>query len=112
MAVERRRVELREGVDLGDVGVDAVGYGDVDQAVVGAQGHGGLGAVLGQGVEARAGAAAQDDAQDGLAVVGLRAGVVVSGRWRGPTQAVLLPLLPLESLLIIQKSALFAILCV
>lgn len=64
--VQRRRVELRERVDLGDVAVDTVADGDVDQAVVGAQRHGGLGAVLGQRVQPRARAAAEDDAQNGL----------------------------------------------
>jgi hypothetical protein len=64
--VERRRVELRQGVDLGHVGVDAVADGDVDEPVVGAERHRGLGAVLGQRVEARAGAAAEDDAEHGL----------------------------------------------
>ncbi len=42
-------------------GVDAVGHGDVDEAVGTANGDGGLGAVLGEGVQAGAGAATQDD---------------------------------------------------
>lgn len=68
MAVERRRVELREAVDLVDVAVDAVAHGDVDKAVVGTQRHCWLGACLGQGVEARASATAKDNAQDGLQI--------------------------------------------
>ena len=66
MPVQRRRVELRQRVDLVDARVDAVGHRDVDQAVVGAEGHGGLGALLGERVEAGAGAAAEDDAEDRL----------------------------------------------
>lgn len=64
--VQGRRVELREAVHLVDVGVQAVRHGDVDEAVVGAQGHGGLGALLGERVQPRARPAAQDDAQHGL----------------------------------------------
>ena len=66
VAVEGGGVELGEAVDLDDVGVYAVGDGDVDQAVVGAQGHRRLGALLCQRVQPRPGAAAQDDAQHGL----------------------------------------------
>lgn len=51
---------------LNDARVQAIGYGNVDQAVVGAEGHGRLGAGLGQRVEARPGPAPQDDAEDAL----------------------------------------------
>lgn len=61
MAVERGGVELREDVDLGQAAVDAVGHGHVDQAVGAADGHGGLGALLGQREQPGARAAAQDD---------------------------------------------------
>jgi len=47
MSVQRRGVELREAVDLVDVGVDAVGDWDVDQPVVGPQGYSRLGPLLG-----------------------------------------------------------------
>jgi hypothetical protein len=66
VAVERRAVKLRQRVDLGDVAVDAVADGDVDEAVVGTQRHRGLGAALGERVQARARAAAEDDAKHRL----------------------------------------------
>lgn len=66
VAVEGCRVELREDIDLADVAVDAVADGDVDQAVVGTEGDRRLGALLGEGVEAGAGAAPQNDSEDTL----------------------------------------------
>ena len=56
--------ELREDVDAVEVAVDAVGDRDVDQAVLAGDGHGGLGAVFGERVEAGAAAAAEDQAED------------------------------------------------
>ena len=70
VAVQRRAVELREAVNLVDVRVDAVGDGDVDQAVVRAERHRGLGAGLRQGVQTRTGAAAQDDRQNVVRGIG------------------------------------------
>ena len=46
VAVEGGGVELGEDVHLVDAGVDAVGHGDVDEAVGAADGDGGLGALL------------------------------------------------------------------
>ena len=66
VTVERRRVELREAVDLVDVGVDAVGHGQVDEPVVGAEGNRGLGAGLGEGVQTGTRTTAEDDAEDVL----------------------------------------------
>ena len=66
MPIERRRVELGQAVDLADGAVEAVTDWDVDQAVVGAQGHGGLGPLLGQGVKAGTSATPEDDAQHRL----------------------------------------------
>lgn len=51
MPVEAGRVELGQAVHFVDVGVDAVGDGDVNQAVVGAQGHSRLRPLLGQRVQ-------------------------------------------------------------
>ena len=51
MPVERGRIELCETVDLVDVGVDAVGNRDVNQAVVSAQGDSWLCTLLRQGVQ-------------------------------------------------------------
>src|SRR5205085_5716272 len=56
--------ELREDVDAVEVAVDAVGDRDVDQAVLAGDGHGGLGTVFGERVEAGAAAAAEDQAED------------------------------------------------
>jgi len=66
VAVQGGRVELGQAVHLVDVGVEAIADGNVDQAVVGTQWHGGLGALLGQGVEPGASPSSQDDAQHRL----------------------------------------------
>ena len=64
VSVERGGVELREAVHLVDVGVDAVGHGQVDEPVVGAKGNRGLGAGLGERIQAGARTTAEDDAED------------------------------------------------
>ena len=64
VAVERAAVELGQHEDAAELGVDAVADGDVDEAVLAAQGDRRLGAVLGQGEEPSAGAAAHDDGDD------------------------------------------------
>ena len=61
MAVERRRVELRENEDPAEVGVQAVADWHVDQPVLPANRHGRLGTVLGEREEAAALAAAEDE---------------------------------------------------
>ena len=61
VAVEARRVVLREHEDAPEVRVDAVRDRDVDEAVLARERDGGLGAVLGERVEPRPGAAAEDD---------------------------------------------------
>src|SRR5262249_43176783 len=45
VAVQRKRLVLGEDIHAAQVGVDAVGERDIDDAVVAAEGHGGLGAV-------------------------------------------------------------------
>ena len=45
MAVEGERLVLGEDVDVTQVGVDAVGQGDVDDAVLTCKGDGGLGSI-------------------------------------------------------------------
>ena len=60
VAVERRRIELRQHEDPPDVGVHAVADGDVDQAVLAANRHGRLRAMLGEWKEPCAPAAAED----------------------------------------------------
>jgi len=45
VAVEAERLVLREDVDVAQVRVDAVGEGDVDDAILTAEGDGGFGAI-------------------------------------------------------------------
>ena len=59
-----RGVELREDVHALEPGVDAVGDGDVHEPVFAGERHGGFGAVFGEWIQARARAAAHDDAHD------------------------------------------------
>lgn len=66
VAIEGRRVELREDVDLGDVAVEAVTNRDIDQPVVGSERHCGLRALLRQRVETSPGSAAENDPQNTL----------------------------------------------
>ena len=61
MTVERRRVELRQHEDPAQVGVQAVADRHVDEPILAADRHRGLGAELGEGVEPAALAAAQDE---------------------------------------------------
>ena len=61
--VERGGVELRQHEDAADVRVQAIADRDVDEAVAPADWHGRLRSVLGQGKQARALAAAEDDRQ-------------------------------------------------
>jgi hypothetical protein len=62
-----RRAHLRQHVHLADAAVDAVAHGHINQAVRAADGHRRLCALLGQGIQARARAAAQDDRRHALA---------------------------------------------
>ena len=59
VAVERERLVLGEDVDVTQIGVDAVGKGDVDNAVLPGEGNGGLGAIAREGEEPFAGATGQ-----------------------------------------------------
>ena len=63
VAVERERLVLGEDVDVAKVGVDAVGEGDVDDAVLAGEGNRGLGAIAGEGKEPLARPARQQYAQ-------------------------------------------------
>ena len=64
VAMQGRGVELRQNVDAPEAGVDARGNRHIHEAVLACQGHGGLGAILGEGKQPRALAAAHDHAQD------------------------------------------------
>ena len=59
-----RGLVLGQDEDAAEVAVDAVGEGEVDDAVEAAEGHGRLGAVAGQRLQAGALAAGQDHRQD------------------------------------------------
>jgi hypothetical protein len=59
VAVEGQSFVLGEDVDAAEVGVEAVGKGDVDDAVHASEGDGGLGAVAGERVKAFSGAACE-----------------------------------------------------
>ena len=59
--VERRRIELREDEDPLEARVHAVADRDVDQAVLAAERHGGFRAHPGEGKEAGAASAAEDE---------------------------------------------------
>jgi hypothetical protein len=48
MAIQREGFVLGEDVDVAEVGVDAVGEGDIDDAVLTGEGNGRLGAVAGE----------------------------------------------------------------
>ncbi len=63
VAVERERLVLGEDVDVAQVGVDAVGEGDVDDAVLAGEGDGRLGAIAGQGEEPFAGTTGKQNAK-------------------------------------------------
>lgn len=66
MPVEGSGVELREAVNLIDVGIDAIGDWDVDQPVVGAQRHRRLCALLCERVQPRPCSTSQNNPQHGL----------------------------------------------
>ncbi len=53
MAVERGGVELGQQINASQAGIDAIGDGNVDQAVFAGERHGGFGAFLGEGKQAR-----------------------------------------------------------
>ena len=68
-------VELGEQVNAPQTGVDAVGDGDIDQAILAGQRHSRFGALLGQREQARALAATHDHREHVAGVDGLAAGV-------------------------------------
>ena len=61
MPVQRERLVLRENVDPAQVGIDAIGECDIDDAIYAAEGDRGLGAIAGQRVEAFTRASGQQD---------------------------------------------------
>jgi hypothetical protein len=63
VAVEGKRFVLGEDVDAAEVGVEAVGESDIDDAIHSPEGDGGLGAVTGKGIEAFSGTACEKDSE-------------------------------------------------
>ncbi len=63
MAVEGERLVLGEDVDVAKIGVNAVGEGDVDDAVLAGKRYGRLGAIAGEGEESLAGTTGKQDAK-------------------------------------------------
>jgi hypothetical protein len=63
MAIKRERFVLCENVNAAQVGVDAVGEGDVDDAINAAESNGRFGAVTSQRVESFARSASQQDSE-------------------------------------------------
>jgi hypothetical protein len=64
MAVEGRRVELGEDVDSSDIRMQTVADGDINQPVLAADRHGGLGPKLRERKQARSPAAAEDESEN------------------------------------------------
>jgi hypothetical protein len=63
MAVERERFVLGEDVDMAQVGVDAVGERDVDDAVVPAKRDCGLGTIAGERKESFSGSSGKQNSK-------------------------------------------------
>ena len=63
MAIERESFVLSEDVHLAKIGVNAVGEGDIDDAVVSPEGHGGLGTIAGEREKTLARASGQQDSE-------------------------------------------------
>ena len=61
MPIQRESFVLREDVDMSEIGVDAVGEGDVDDAVLASEGDCRLGAIAGQREEAFTGTTGEQD---------------------------------------------------
>ena len=91
--VQAGGVELREDVDAVQAAVDAVGDGDVDEAVLARHRHGRLGADLGEGIEPGALSAAEyesDYVSHGLLLLSFAR----RPRWRAEHDAVRSPPAP------------------
>src|SRR5690606_10571054 len=61
MAMERRRIELRQDEDPVDLRIDAVADRDIDEAILARERHRWLRTLLREGMKASASAAAHDD---------------------------------------------------
>jgi hypothetical protein len=63
VAVKRKRFVLGEDVDAAEIGVEAVGESDIDDAIHASEGDGGLGAVAGKRIKAFSSAAREKDSE-------------------------------------------------
>jgi hypothetical protein len=63
VAVERKGFVLGEDVNAAQVGVEAVGESDIDDAIHASEGDGGLGTVAGKRIKALSGAACEKDSE-------------------------------------------------
>ena len=63
VAVQRQSFVLGEDVDAAQVGVEAVGESDVDDAIHSTEGDGGLGAIAGERIKALSGATGEKDSE-------------------------------------------------
>ena len=66
VTIEGGTVELRQHIDLVDLGIDAIADRNINQSVFPCQGHGRLGPHFGEGVETGTGTASQNDGQNTL----------------------------------------------
>ena len=66
MTIEGGAVELRQHIDLVDLGVDAVADGNINQSVLAGKRHGRLGTHLGEWIQAGASTPSKDDGQNAL----------------------------------------------
>jgi hypothetical protein len=76
VAVQRFAVELGQHVDLADAAVDAVADRDVDQAVLAGDRHRRLGPFIGQGHQARALSAAENNTHDAHTIAPIKCSAV------------------------------------
>src|SRR6185437_16160559 len=63
VAIKRERFILRENVDLAQVGIHAVGKGDVNNAVNAAEGDGGLGTIASKGIKPFSGPSGEQNSE-------------------------------------------------
>src|SRR5262249_18560212 len=66
VTIQREGFVLSKNVNTPQIGVDAVGKGDVNDAVDTAEGNGGLGAVAGEGIEPLSSSSSQQNSQSVL----------------------------------------------
>lgn len=80
MAVQGRGIKLCHDVDLADAAVDAVAHRDIDEPVGTANGYSWLGALLGEGIQARSSTTTKDYSSYTLGVDGNLAALRGLGR--------------------------------